>query len=104
MKVKFSKPVSFDGKNYPVGEHKLADHLAGHWFFLSLIANKKAMVLEKPKGLAAESLAPLKVAEAKVAAQDKADAKKKSDALAEMKPNLIKTKKSSKKEQAEKGA
>lgn len=46
MKVQFKMPRSLDGVNYSKGVHEVPDSLASHWYFLAMIQNGVAVILE----------------------------------------------------------
>lgn len=54
MKVNFKVPRSLDGVNYPKGIHTIPDSLASHWYFLAMVQNGNAVVLEAPSKIAPE--------------------------------------------------
>lgn len=49
MKVELKVPSIFNKHHYVPGIHEVPDELAGHWYFLALVANGKVKVLKGPK-------------------------------------------------------
>ncbi len=55
MKVLFKRPREIDGVLYTKGTHEVPDETATHWFFLAIVQNGVAVILEGPKGKKVES-------------------------------------------------
>lgn len=49
MKIQFKMPRSLDGVNYSKGIHEVPDSLSKHWYFLALVQNGDAVILESAK-------------------------------------------------------
>lgn len=49
MKVNLKRQVKLDGHVYRIGIQEIPDEVAGHWFFLALVSNGEALVMEAPK-------------------------------------------------------
>lgn len=66
MKVQVLRPVCFDKVDYPVGIHEMPDQLASHWYFLALVANGSAFIVEAPAGAAISKEKAARIVNAKV--------------------------------------
>ncbi len=52
MRIELKRAASLAGHDYQAGKHEVPDSVASHWFFLALVANGKAVVLEAAKAAA----------------------------------------------------